>query len=347
MNTIENKTAIKRVLITGGTGFVGSKFFDLLRNRGLEIVRFDLLPPSDNTKFVKGDVRDKAAIDAAIAGVDAVVHLAAAHHDFGISAKTFYDVNVQGMQNVCDSMQKHGVRNLCFYSTVAIYGSQEFPNEETPPAPESEYGKTKLAAEAVCRQWCETDPKNQCLTIRPTVIFGTNNFANMYFLIQQIDSGKFLRVGEMTNVKSLAYVDNIVNTTLELWLDQQNQRAGYEYFNYVDQPDLTSWDIAQAVYDGLGKKPSSISVPYMLARLLVIPFDIVIALTGKNLPVSSARIRKLAKSQTQFDASKIHAISKSNKAPIPKGISEMATWFRDHGKIAPYPNRRPSEDVAE
>ena len=169
----------------------------------------------------------------------------------------------------------------------------------------------------------------------------------MYFLIQQIDSGKFLRVGEMTNVKSLAYVDNIVNTTLELWLDQQNQRAGYEYFNYVDQPDLTSWDIAQAVYDGLGKKPSSISVPYMLARLLVIPFDIVIALTGKNLPVSSARIRKLAKSQTQFDASKIHAISKSNKAPIPKGISEMATWFRDHGKTAPYPNRRPSEDVAE
>ena len=97
MNTIENKTAIKRVLITGGTGFVGSKFFDLLRNRGLEIVRFDLLPPSDNTKFVKGDVRDKAAIDAAIAGVDAVVHLAAAHHDFGISAKTFYDVNVQGL----------------------------------------------------------------------------------------------------------------------------------------------------------------------------------------------------------------------------------------------------------
>ena len=85
----------------------------------------------------------------------------------------------------------------------------------------------------------------------------------------------------------------------------------------------------------------------MLARLLVIPFDIVIALTGKNLPVSSARIRKLAKSQTQFDASKIHAISKSNKAPIPKGISEMATWFRDHGKTAPYPNRRPSEDVAE
>ena len=334
-----------KILVTGGTGFVGTRFFELLRDRGVEVIRFDLHPPTDGSDFIKGDVRDVSALDAAVAGVDGVIHLAAAHHDFGISAQTFHDVNVQGMQNVCDSMQKHGVKSLCFFSTVAIYGSQEFPNEETPPAPESEYGKTKLAAEEVCRKWCAADSENHCLTMRPTVIFGTNNFANMYFLIRQIESGKFLRVGKMENIKSLAFIDNIAQTTLELWLDQQPQGQGYQYFNYIDKPDLKSWEISTAIYEGLGKKPPAISVPYALARLLAVPFDLVITLTGKNLPVSSARIKKLAKATTQFDAAKVHAVSNSPKTSIPEAISQMAAWFKSEGKSKSHPDRRPSESI--
>lgn len=334
-----------RFLITGGTGFVGSKFYEQLSACGHEVVRFDLNEPGDGTDFVEGDVRDVQSLDAAMQGVDVVIHLAAAHHDFGITDKTFHDVNVGGMQNVCDSMSKHGVTKLCFYSTVAIYGSQPYPNEETDPAPESSYGKTKLEAEKVCRTWCDENSNNQCLTLRPTVIFGTNNFANMYFLIRQIDSGKFLRVGSMDNIKSLAYVDNVVQTTLELLLDESKNRRGYEYFNYVDTPDLSSWKISEAIYAGLGKKPPRFSVPYPLARLLVVPFDLIIAVTGKNLPVSSARIRKLAKSQTQFDAKKVHAASSKEKVPLAQAIEKMAIWFVNDGKTRSHPDRRPPEQV--
>ena len=340
-----NKTKSKRIFITGGTGFVGSRFHELLTDCGHEVIRFDLHPPEDGTEFVNGDVRDAAALTAAMKGCDAVLHLAAAHHDFGITSKTFHDVNVQGMKNVCDAMTANGINQLCFYSTVAIYGSQDFPNEETSPAPESDYGKTKLEAEVVCRQWCEQSSANQCLTMRPTVIFGNNNFANMFFLIRQIDSGKFLRVGQMENIKSLAFIDNIAATTLELWFDQQQQRQGYEYFNYIDKPDLTSWDIATAVYEGLEKKPSSIKVPYGVAKILAIPFDLIIAATGKNLPVSSARIKKLAKATTQFDAAKVHAVSNTSKTPIPDAIKEMAAWFKSEGKSKPHPERRPPESV--
>ncbi|MCP4476616.1 MAG: NAD(P)-dependent oxidoreductase, partial [Planctomycetaceae bacterium] len=213
------------ILITGGTGFVGSVFCRLLTDEGHYCTCFDLHEPSSelsnnsNVKFIQGDVRDIAALNKAMVGVDAVIHLAAAHHDFGISEQTFHDVNVGGMSNVCDSMQQHGVRKLCFFSTVALYGKQDTPpTETTEPKPNSPYGSTKLAAEKVCIQWCEADQANQCLVMRPTVIFGPNSFANMYSLIRQIDSGKFLRVGKMANIKSLAFVDNIVSTSINLWI---------------------------------------------------------------------------------------------------------------------------------
>lgn len=342
-----------KVLITGGTGFVGTVFQRILSEKGHTCISFDLHPPmltpassSVPHKFIRGDVRDFDALDQAMQGIDAVVHLAAAHHDFGIADSTFYDVNVGGMKNVCDTMQKHGVTRLCFYSTVALYGNQPMPpTEETTPAPETPYGKTKLEAEQVCRQWCVEDAENQCLIIRPTVIFGPNSFANMYSLIRQIDSGKFLRIGKMSNVKSLAYIDNIVSATIELWIDQQVPRQGVECLNYVDLPDLSSWQIVQAVYEGLGRKPSAIALPYGLARALVFPMDAIIALTDKNLPVSSARIRKLALANTQIDASKMHALTKPAKYSVTDGISKMIQWYQAGGKDETAPNRRPPAQI--
>ena len=150
----------------------------------------------------------------------------------------------------------------------------------------------------------------------------------------------------MGNVKSLAFIDNIVSTVLDLWLDQAENRSGFECFNYVDTPDLTSRKIATAVYFGLGKKLPGLGIPYPVARLLVVPFDLLIALTGMNLPVSSARIKKLAKVQTQFSAEKIHAVCKCSLKPLEEGIHEMAKWFAEEGKSATHPNRRPPEELS-
>ena len=86
-------------------------------------------------------------------------------------------------------------------------------------------------------------------------------------------------------------------------------------------------------------------MPYGVAKILAIPFDLIIAATGKNLPVSSARIKKLAKATTQFDAAKVHAVSNASKTPIPDAIKEMAAWFKSEGKSKPHPERRPPESV--
>ncbi len=337
------------ILITGGTGFVGTAFRTALAKRGHSFVSFDLHPPDQPAgEYIRGDVRDPPALTAAMKNVDAVIHLAAAHHDFGISRETFEAVNIEGTQNVCTAMCECGVKKLVFYSTVALYGSKAgIATESSAPAPESDYGRTKLGAEAECRKWSESNQQNHCLILRPTVIFGPGNFANMYSLIRQVESGKFLRVGAMENIKSLAYVDNIVAATLSLWLDKPEKLDGFEIFNYVDQPDLTSRQIVEAIYSGLGRKPPAFFVPYLIARLLVVPFDLIIKLTGKNLPVSSARIRKLAKANTQFDASRIHDLIEIETRSVQSGIREMVEWYLEAGKQATAPNRRPPPEIVK
>jgi GlcNAc-P-P-Und epimerase len=163
----------------------------------------------------------------------------------------------------------------------------------------------------------------------------------MYSLIRQIDSGKFLRVGKMANIKSLAFVDNIVSTSINLWITKNHPQQGIDFFNYVDVPDLCSRLIVENVYRELNRKKPVFSLPLWLARLLVFPVDLLIKITGKNLPISSARINKLAVANTQIDASKIHKIADPPATSVPDGIQQMVSWYQTEGKTCSVPNRRP------
>lgn len=311
-------------------------------------MRLDLHPPAGNDVkgFISGDIRDRSLLSSAMSGCGAVLHLAAAHHDFGISAETFRDVNVDGTQNVCDAMEEHGITNLCFYSTVAVYGSQQPPiDESTPPRPVSEYGKTKLEAEKICEQWALSESGRRSLVVRPTVIFGPNHFANMFSLIRQIESGKFVRVGKMDNTKSLAYIDNIVDVTMKLWFQNHHAASAYECVNYVDKPDLTSRQIVDEIYKSLGRAPRNIYLPYFAARLLAVPFDLLIGITRQNLPISTARIHKLAVANTRYEADKVHKLVKSTPLSLTDGIQKMVRWYLDEGKHQTQPDRRPPATV--
>ena len=95
--------------VTGGSGFIGSYFCETLAAEGHEITILDLVDPPETTphdRFVYGDVRDPQAVRDAFEGCDRILHLAAAHHDFGIERDTFFDVNENGAQVICDAMDE-------------------------------------------------------------------------------------------------------------------------------------------------------------------------------------------------------------------------------------------------
>jgi nucleoside-diphosphate-sugar epimerase len=329
-----------RVCVTGGSGFIGRYFCEAFHARGHQVTVLDLVPPRFDVqpdRLVHGDVCDPAKVSEAIDGCDAVLHLAAAHHDYGVPREHFFKVNEGGARVICQAMTSAGKTNVCFYSSVAVYGAAPEPRSETtPPQPLSDYGQSKLGGEKVFEAWAREQAGRSCLVIRPTVTFGPRNFANMYSLLRQIHKRRFLPVGDGRNVKSLSYVENIVDATLYLWNVEGGAGAGrfagpFGVFNYIDKPDLTSRQITELCYAALGRRAPPLSVPLPLAIMMGWPFDLITRVTGKNLPVSSARVRKLC-TQTKFEAERVRDAGYRAKLTLQQGIERMARWYVDQGQ---------------
>lgn len=332
-----------KVLVTGATGFIGRAAVASLRVAGHACVCFDRLPfsgGSEDDSFVRGDIRDPVAVGRSISGCDAVLHLAAAHHDFGIAAETYHDVNVTGTEVVLRAMDAAGVGNIAFFSTAAVYGATGgVRTESTPPAPVTPYGATKLAAEGVLTRWAAADSARSVLIIRPTVVFGSDNFANMFTLIRQIDRGRFAFVGDGTNRKSLAYVGNLIDALLQRW--PLPAVPGVRLYNYADLPDLTSREIAEAVYAGLHRPAPGWQIPMPLARLVAAPFDLLTALTGRDLGLSSARLAKFATAETRLGPAALAAEGYAPRIPLKQAIAKMVAWYQTEGAAHPEPPRLP------
>ncbi|MDQ2179814.1 NAD-dependent epimerase/dehydratase family protein [Marinifilum sp. D714] len=302
---------MKNITLIGASGFVGTRLTSIIKE-DFELKIFDKQVSHFYPELVTiGDVRNQDQLDAGLEGQDTVVLLAAEHRDDVSPTSLYYDVNVQGTKNVLEAMDRNGVKNIVFTSSVAVYGlNKKNPNEEHPADPFNHYGKSKWQAEEVLREWYEKDPENRSLTIvRPTVIFGERNRGNVFNLLKQIASGKFLMVGKGTNFKSMAYVGNIV-AFLKYHLE--NVKPGYQVYNYIDKPDLCMNDLVTQVEKSLDKKIPSTHFPYWLGMLGGFGFDLLSSITRKKFTVSSVRVKKFC-ATTQFDATAAH--SSGFKAP--------------------------------
>ena len=97
------------VLVTGGSGFIGRYFHQALIAAGHKVTILDLAKPTWDagpSRVVVGDVRDPAAVRQALTGCDAILNLAAAHHDFGIARETFFSVNEGGARVLCAAAEE-------------------------------------------------------------------------------------------------------------------------------------------------------------------------------------------------------------------------------------------------
>jgi nucleoside-diphosphate-sugar epimerase len=249
------------------------------------------------------DVRDKNSLNSLDNDTDLVILLAAEHTDNVSPVSLYYDVNASGAKNVLEVMEEKGIKNILFTSTVAIYGlNKENPAENNPADPFNDYGKSKWEAEKLLRAWYENDPQQKSLYIlRPTVVFGEKNRGNVFNLLKQIKSGKFMMIGSGNNKKSMSYIENIV-AFIKFLIDQQP--VGYQVYNYADTPDLTTTELVNIIFDkiNMSKKPKNI--PYTIGYLGGLAFDICAWITGKKFSVSRVRIQKFC-ATTQFSAEKV------------------------------------------
>ena len=250
------------------------------------------------------DVRDAAAIADALAGQEAVVHLAAEHRDDVTPTSLYYDVNVQGTANVLEGMRRHAIPRIVFTSTVAVYGlDRQEPNEDTPLDPFGHYGLSKHQAEQKLLAWQAEDSSRSLTIVRPTVVFGEGNRGNVYNLLRQIASGAFLMVGDGANKKSMAYVENVAGF---LRFALESAAPGARVFNYADKPDFDMNELVELVRAKFGRDARTLRIPYALGMLAGRAADVVAKLSGRTLPISAVRVQKFC-ATTVFSAERARA----------------------------------------
>ena len=315
----------KKILVTGGSGFIGFHLHNHLSHD--RIVNLDLEAPDfdHRSTFIKGDVRDPKILAQALVGCDAIWSMAAAHKDFGVSRDEYFAINEFGTQILTEAATAAGIKQFIYFSSVAVYGDSNEPRTEgSPTNPSNDYGASKLAAERVLEAWAAEDASREVLIIRPVVVYGERNFANVHRLMKQIDKGQYVNIGAGTNIKSIAYGKNLVQAVLFL-LDHMKQ--GVSVYNYADEPQLTSRVIGETIAAALGKsKP--MTLPYWLVYAMALPFDLVKKITGKDLPISSSRVQKFT-TPTHFKAEKVHAAGFKPQFTNIEGLQNMAKWFKE------------------
>ena len=299
------------IAIIGGAGFVGTRLVSRIAASTIEYSIFDI----DQSKLLENmiylDVEDPESLDK-IGGTTSIINLAAVHRDDVRPLSRYDDVNVQGAVNVCDAARKHGISNVVFTSSVAIYGFAPADTDESgEPNYFNDYGRTKYLAEQVYKEWQTEDPDNRTLVIvRPTVIFGEGNRGNVYNLLKQIAAGRFVMFGNGKNRKSMAYVEN-VSAFLEHSLSFE---PGLHIYNYIDKPDFDMNTLISGARKTLfGKTNLGLRLPGFVGIALGYVADLAAMISRKPLPVSSIRVKKFM-GTTQFSS----AVAKSGfEPPVP------------------------------
>ncbi|WP_374445317.1 NAD-dependent epimerase/dehydratase family protein [Stella sp.] len=258
-----------RVLVTGGSGFVGRAVIDRLRAGGHAVVAAlrdpGSAPPGVAVQAI-GDLAGPIDWAPALAGCDGVVHLAARVHVMRERAAdpdaAFAAVNVDATRRLAEAALAAGARRFVFLSTVKVLGEASRPGrpfrDGDPEAPEDAYARSKQAAEAALAALPGLEP----VVLRPPLVYGPGVRANLRALARLARSGVPLPFGRLDNRRSLVGVTNLAGAA-EVCLVRP-EAAGRRLLVADWHP--TTAELAAALARAAGRRPRLLPVPRLLFR---------------------------------------------------------------------------------
>jgi GlcNAc-P-P-Und epimerase len=316
-----------KILAVGNSGFIGSFLTSKLVELGYQVAGLDLCQDNHKDeicKCIEGSILNDNDIERASEGADLIINLAAKHHDFGVSEEEFYQVNVEGTKNLLDCASKENIKKFIFISSVAVYDTKSMPVDESSELnPVNLYGKSKLKAENLVKEWVNEGSERSAVIVRPAVVFGPGNYANMYNLIDNIYKGRFFFVGKGDNIKSAAYVENLIDAII---FYMEKMKPGLEVFNYSDQPHMNTKEIVEIISNHLNVEVPAFKFPLKPVLGVAGIIDILAKISGRNFPIQAFRIKKFAQN-TYYKSPRIRDLGFKQKITLEEGFKRMIDWY--------------------
>ncbi len=276
---------MKRLLLTGASGFVGVNLIPLLRNASFEVKTMGLVREGDYRLDLS------TTVPRLQENFDVVLHAAGKVHTVPKSEdenEIFFNINYRGTINLCRALDKSGIpKALVYISSVAVYGLDKGENitENYPLNGTTPYALSKIRAEQFLTDWC-TYHNVKLSIIRPSVIAGPNPPGNLEAMINGIKTGKYFSIGGGNVRKSILMVQDIARL-----LPALIENGGI--YNVCDSDHPSFRQLELLIAKQLKKRPpSSISLP--IARGMALAGD----LLGKRAPFNSRRLLKMTESLT-------------------------------------------------
>jgi nucleoside-diphosphate-sugar epimerase len=329
-----------RVLITGGTGFIGAALARRLAANGSQV---SVIAPTNNEweerrarelaasgiELINGSILDAALTGRACAGRDLVVHLAAAQHETGVDDAYFWRINVEGTRTMLDASVAAGVGRFIHGSTIGVYGdgSGSGPlDESSATAPVNRYGRSKLQGERLAASY---QGRLALTIIRISETYGPGDM-RLLKLFRGLKSGWFAMIGSGANVHQPVYVDDLVDGIL---LAHQSSSAVSEIIILAGAQPLTTKQMVADVARAVGSHGPRLRLPMPLLLMAARACERVAPPLGLRAPLTERRLDFFRKNFAFSQQKAQRLLGFQPRVAFAEGTAKTAAWYTANGLL--------------
>ncbi|HEX2219072.1 MAG TPA: NAD(P)-dependent oxidoreductase [Gemmatimonadales bacterium] len=331
-----------KLLVTGGTGFIGSHLAEQGRRLGAEVVVLGLtdrpeeranaaLLQQQGVEVISGSITDAELCGRAARGATHVFHLAVAMREGAKSDEFFESVNLDGTRRLLEASAHEGVRRFVYCSTIGIYGHRApgITREDSPLAPGNIYERTKVAAERLVRAF-GAERLLPYTILRPADVYGPRD-QRLLKLFKGVSAGRFPLFGAGEGRRHMIYVDDVVSGFFRAC---ERDGALGESFILAGPRACTLRELVAEVQAATGSRRYGVRLPLrpMLAVAGVV--EDVSRVLGVEPPIYRRRM-DFFWSDSEFDTTRARrALDWVPRVDLPEGIRRTLEDYRSSGALA-------------
>jgi nucleoside-diphosphate-sugar epimerase len=319
-----------RILITGGSGFIGTNAVEVFGRDGHTILNYSSHPPLNSEQtphWQQGDILDGSATAAAFRDFQPewVIHLAArADCDENTTVEKGYRVNTDGTKNVLDAIRTTpSVQRVIITSTQFVCAPGRLPKHDEDYFPETVYGQSKVITEQLTRA---ANLKCCWTIIRPTNIWGPWHLRYRREFWRVLQRGLYFHPGRQPVIRCYGYVKNVVHQIKRILELPHEQVSGRTI--YVGDPPGNLLDWVNGFSRALTGRDVRV-IPRPVMRILALLGDVPTVLTGRAFLINSSRYRSMI-TNYETPIERTFQLLGKNPYTLEAGIRETIEWLRSY-----------------